>query len=183
MEMLNIYETTQPLAYYVHTRKTPQNMLIVENKDTFYSMRRHLLSGESQILGVPIGTLIFGAGKGIFRSFEDFKLCAEPYMREKENTIYYFGDMDYEGIGIYEKLALLFREHCTIKPFCEAYVKMNAKAEETGIEEMPLMKAGQNQNIGELFWDFFEKQEMEKMQKLLQEGRYIPQEILSVKDF
>lgn len=183
MEMLNLYETTEPLACYVHTREVPQNMLILENKDTFYSMRKHLLSGENQILGVSVGTLIYGAGKGILRRFEDFNLCAEPYMRAEENSIYYFGDLDYEGIGIYEKLTLFFEEHCTIKPFCGAYLKMNEKAEEIGMENLPLMKSGQNQNIGELFWNFFEKQDAEKMQKLLQEGRYIPQEILSVRDF
>ena len=183
LEMLNLYETTEPLAYYVHTREIPQNLLIVENKDTFYSMRKHLLSGKNKILGLTIGTLIYGAGKGIFRSFEDFTLCAEPYMSEKENTIYYFGDLDYEGIGIYEKIVQIFRENCAIKPFCEAYRKMNERAEEMGIEKMPSMKEGQNQKIDTIFWNFFETQEVEKMQKLLKKGQYIPQEILSMKDF
>ena len=182
MEMLNLYETTEPLSYYVHTREIPQNLLIVENKDTFYSMRKHLLSGENQILGMPVGTLIYGAGKGILRSFEDFHLCVEPYMRAVENTIYYFGDLDYEGIGIYEKLAVLFEKHCTIRPFGEAYLKMNEKADEIGIESLPQMKEGQNKNIGEWFWDFFEKTEAVKMKELLRKGRYIPQEILSGKD-
>lgn len=196
MEMLNLYETTEPLSYYVHTRKTPQNLLIVENKDTFYSMRKHLLSEEGRedgkqpsltekksIFGMPVGTLIYGAGKGILRSFEDFNLCAEPYMRAKENVIYYFGDLDYEGIGIYEKLAVLFEKHCTIRPFWEAYVKMLEKAEENGMENMPAMKARQNQNIGERFWSFFGKREIDKMQRLLKSGKYIPQEIFSIKDF
>ena len=91
--------------------------------------------------------------------------------------------MDYEGIGIYEKLAVLFEKHCTIRPFCEAYLKMLGKAEEVGIDSMPPMKAGQNQNIGELFWSFFDKQDAKKMQQLLQKGQYIPQEILAVRDF
>lgn len=183
MQMLNLYETTEPLSYYVHTREVPQNMLIVENKDTFYSMRKHLLSGENQIFGISVGTLIYGAGKGILRSFEDFNLCAEPYMREKRNTIYYFGDLDYEGIGIYEKLAVLFENHCTIRPFCEAYLKMYEKVEEVGIENLPFMKTGQNQNIGKLFWIFFNKQDVKKMQQIFQNGKYIPQESLAVNDF
>ena len=114
LELLNTYKTTEPLAYYVHTREIPQNLLIVENKDTFYSMRKHLLSGKNEILGLAVGTLIYGAGKGIFRSFEDFTLCTEPYMSKTENTIYYFGDLDYEGIGIYEKLAEFFEKHCSV---------------------------------------------------------------------
>lgn len=183
LEALNLYETTEPLAYYVQTRVIPQNMLIVENKDTFYSMRRRLLSGNSLILGKNIGTLIYGAGKGIFRSFQDFSLCTEPYMRERENVIYYFGDMDYEGIAIYESLAALFDKECKIEVFTEGYLKMLEKAEVIGEEQLPAMKLGQNQNIGTRFWDSFPKDRAVRMQKLLKNERYIPQEILSIEDF
>ena len=41
LSFFNIYETTEPLAYYSRTRNIPQNLLILENKDTFFSMRRH----------------------------------------------------------------------------------------------------------------------------------------------
>ena len=51
-------------------------------------MRNYLLNGHTEI---------FGAGKGIIRSFQDFDLCAEPYMKHPKNTIYYFGDLDYES--------------------------------------------------------------------------------------
>ena len=85
--------TTEPLSYYTHTRNTPQNILILENKDPFFSMRNYLLNGHTEIFGAEIGTLIYGAGKGIIRSFQDFDLCAEPYMKHPKNTIYYFGDM------------------------------------------------------------------------------------------
>ncbi len=183
LEELNLYETTEPLAYYVHTREIPQNMLIVENKDTFYSMRRHLLSGNSQILGKSIGTLIYGAGKGIFRSFQDFSLCAEPYMREKGNAIYYFGDLDYEGIAIYESFVSLFDKECKIQPFAEGYLKMIEKAKEIGEDQLPPMKEGQNKNIGAYFWDFFVKDSADEMQQILLKGRYIPQEILAIRDF
>lgn len=183
LEQLNLYETTEPLAYYVHTREAPQNMLILENKDTFFSMRRLLLSGSDEILGVKVGTLIYGAGKGILRSFQDFSLCTEPYMRERENTMYYFGDLDYEGILIYEKLVNMFEKECNIQPFCSGYIKMLEKAETIGNESLPLMKEGQNQNIGMLFWSSFPEKQVEKVQNLLQQGRYIPQEILSVEDF
>ena len=62
-------------------------------------MRNYLLNGHTEI---------FGAGKGIIRSFQDFDLCAEPYMKHPKNTIYYFGDLDYEGIGIYENRWMTF---------------------------------------------------------------------------
>lgn len=183
LEQLNLYETTEPLAYYVHTREVPQNMLILENKDTFFSMRRLLLSGQDEILGIKVGTLIYGAGKGILRSFQDFSLCTEPYMREKENIMYYFGDMDYEGILIYENLVNMFAEACNIQPFCPGYFKMLEKADAIGMNGLPAMKEGQNQNIGTLFWSGFPEKQVEHMEAVLQQGRYIPQEILSVEEF
>ena len=206
IEQLQVYDTTEPLAYYSASRRIPQTILILENKDTFYSMRRHLmnhlwkkeeLQGEKiqievndtekqsktygmvncsdvydkgsncsdvydkgsncgdvydkgnlskihdmengseqegkkvqeelcdkrimndscnkgritwsgQIFGVEIGTLVYGAGKGILRSYEDFRFCVEPHINDPKNQILYFGDLDYEGIGIYERLTVLF---------------------------------------------------------------------------
>lgn len=182
LESLNIYETTEPLAYYTGTKQIPQNMLILENKDTFYSMRKSLMSGNNIILGMEIGTLIYGAGKGIIRSFQDFSLCAEPYMRDKENHIYYFGDMDYEGIKIYESLARVFENECMIEPFQNGYLKMLGKAKQIGEKELPDMKKGQNTNMDGIFQKYFKEQDYLDMQHILAQGKYIPQEILSIED-
>lgn len=180
LDVLNVYETTEPLAYYSHTRQTPQNILIVENKDTFYSMRKYLLEGNDVILGMPVGTLIYGAGKGIFKSFQDFEFCVEPYMTQKGNEIYYFGDLDYEGIGIYENFASVFCGEWEIKPFVEGYEAMIDKAEVIG--QLPDTKTGQNKRIRELFFSYFSKEMVEKMTRILEAGQYIPQEILTITD-
>ena len=183
LEQLNYYETTEPLAYYTHTRAVPQNMLILENKDTFYSMRKHLLSGGQYIFGTEFGTLIYGAGKGIYRSFQDFSLCAEPYMKETGNGLYYFGDMDYEGILIFETLTGQFSGGQIIQPFVKGYRAMLDAAEKIGVEQLPRMKEGQNSNIGELFYSYFEEEDKKRMEQILQAGQYIPQEILAADDF
>lgn len=180
-EDLNVYSTTEPLAYYSHTREVPQNLLILENKDTFYSMRRSMLEGHAEIFGVKMGTLIYGAGKGILRSFRDFDLCVEPYMKNPENHIYYFGDLDYEGIGIYEKLAGMFEKRWKIEPFCPAYEAMLHKARET--ERLPDTKEQQNRNIGTLFFSYFTETQLEEMKQILESDAYIPQEILNITDF
>ena len=182
LEQLNVYETTEPLAYYVHTRTIPQSMLILENKDTFYSIRRHMLTGNNQVLQKEFGTIIYGAGKGIYRSFQDFSVCAEPYMKDERNHIYYLGDLDYEGILIFETLVRQFAESVEIHLFVQGYLRMLEKAEAIGIEQLPETKEGQNQNGGELFYSYFTQMQQEQIKSLLATGRYIPQEILSEED-
>lgn len=178
---LNMYGTTEPLAYYSHTRKIPQNLLILENKDTFYSMRRHLLEGNDRILGVETGTLIYGAGKAVMKSFRDFDLCVEPYMKADENKIYYFGDLDYEGIGIYESLAKMFDGRWRITPFLPGYKAMLRKAER--ITRLPDTKEQQNRRNCGLFFSYFNEYHVQNMEKILKSGKYIPQEILNITDF
>ena len=181
IDFLNIYETVEPLSYYSHSRLTPQNLLILENKDTFYSMRKHLLTGKDKILGIEIGTLIYGAGKGIFKSLQNFDFCVEPYMAVSDNTIYYFGDLDYEGIGIYEKLAALFRPHWEILPFVQGYQAMLSKAGH--VTKLPDTKEKQNRNITELFFSYFSKEQINLIKEILNREEYIPQEILNISDF
>ncbi len=180
MDFLNVYETGEPLAYYSHTRQTPQNMLILENKDAFYSMRQHMLEGNSRILGVDLGTLIYGGGKRILRSFRDFNTCVEPYMKEKSNAIYYFGDLDYEGVGIYESLAEMFGESWVIRPFCPAYEKMLEKAQQN--VRLPETKELQNRNISGAFFSYFEDGAQKQMREILARDAYIPQEIINISD-
>ncbi len=193
-DFLNIYQTTEPLAYYSHTRRVPQNILILENKDTFYSMRRHMTGshmagglpqpGKSRILGVEMGTLIYGAGKGILRSFLDFDFCVEPYMKDGKNQIYYFGDLDYEGIGIYESLAKMASGRWEILPFTRVYEAMTGKADRTcKIENLPDTKEQQNRNIREEFFSHFSMEMVSRMKDVLESGKYIPQEILNIGDF
>lgn len=177
---LNVYDTTEPLAYFCRTREVPQNLLILENKDTFFSMRKHLLESRCEILGVPMGTLIYGAGKGILKSFRDFEFCAEPYMRAEGNCIFYFGDLDYEGIGIYESLARTFAEHWKVVPFLPAYEAMLEKAAKT--KSLPETKEQQNRNIEQLFFSWFQADQVRKMKEILEADRYIPQEILNITD-
>ncbi len=180
LESLNIYETTEPLAYYSHHKNTPQDILIIENKDTFYSMRRHLLKGNTGILGLPIGTLIYGGGKGIHRSFQDFTFCVEPYLNYKSNTFLYFGDLDYEGIIIFESLQKSFQHDLKIIPFKKGYEYMLKKAV---LSKLPDTKIGQNKNIGNLFLNTFSENEGKLIIQILNSGKYIPQEILNCRDF
>lgn len=180
LDSLKVYQTTEPLAYYSHCKQTPQNVLIVENKDTFYSMRRYLLAEHQSILGLSVGTLIYGAGKKIQKMVMDFSICAEPYLNVLENQFFYFGDLDYEGIAIYEGLRARMKEICELQVFTKAYQLMLKKAV---IETLPLTKAGQQATEGENFFTAFSPSEQEKIKNILTARKYIPQEILTILDF
>ena len=103
-------------------------------------------------------------------------------MQAKENRIFYFGDLDYEGIGIYERLAQLSKQQgISIQPFTEAYEKMLVKAH--AVRELPKTKEKQNRNISGDFFRFFSDQTVYHMREILESERYIPQEIINITDF
>ncbi len=179
IEALNMYETSEPIAYYSHHKQVPQNILIIENKDTFYSFRKHLLKGNTTILGESVGTIIYGRGKGIIKSFKDFSLCAEPYMMDSKVTFLYFGDLDYEGVRIYESFYEKFRDLYNIKLFIRGYEEMLKKSENV---TLPHTKDGQSYSECLKFLKEFSTAEQEKMRNLLEGRKYIPQEIIMISD-
>ena len=181
-EFLNIYETTEPLAYYSYNKNFPQKVLIIENKDTFYSMRRYMIEGKNIIFGEDISTLIYGGGKNIYKTFKDFEFCVEPYLLNKNNEILYLGDLDYEGIIIYEGIYEIFKESFNIKPFVKGYEFMIQKYFKENIS-LPKTKEGQNRNIKNIFLKEFSEQYGEAISYILSSDKYIPQEILNISDF
>ncbi|MCB2312239.1 DUF2220 domain-containing protein [Clostridium tagluense] len=181
-EFLNIYDTTQPLSYYSYNKNLPQRILIIENKDTFYSMRKHLIKEGKGIFNEEIFTLIYGGGKNIYKTFRDFELCAEPYLLHRDNEILYLGDLDYEGIIIYEGLYEIFKGSFNIKPFVKGYEFMLDKFIEENIS-LPNTKEGQNRNISGVFLREFTQEYRDVIMNILSSNKYIPQEILNIGDF
>ena len=178
---LNVYSTAEPFAYFASHRLVPQKLLILENKDPFFGMRKFLLEGNHTIFGESVSTLIYGAGKRVVSSFRDFEISAEPYMKDAGNEFLYFGDLDYEGIVIYEKLAEAFSSKAQIRPFIPAYLAMLDKGDQA--LSLPLSKEHQNRNISGLFFSYFDLKTVERMKAVLESGRYIPQEILNAGDY
>ena len=65
-------------------------------------------------------------------------------MQNRQNQIYYFGDLDYEGIGIYEKLEQLLGINIRFVHLCRAISECLKKAE--GVL-LPITKEQQNRNL------------------------------------
>lgn len=181
MEALNIYPTTEPLAYFSINKNTPQKILIIENMDTFYTMRQYLLRNGNAIFGENIATVMYGRGKDIWKTFNDFSVCMEPYLLCRENEILYLGDLDYEGIFIFEQLCENFKDSFQIHPFVKAYCYMVDKYMEENMD-LPLSRKGQNKNLKNIFISRFPFDYQKKIMDILKSGGYIPQEILNLSD-
>ena len=52
---LNVYETSEPIAYYSNSKSNPQKLLILENLDPFFGMRIHLIDGNCYIAAYTTG--------------------------------------------------------------------------------------------------------------------------------
>lgn len=192
LEELNYYDTSEPLAYYSQNKSIPQNVLIIENKDTYYTMRNHLIKGNNSILGKRIDSIIYGGGKSLNKSFNDFQISVEWHVSNKENTFYYFGDLDYEGIVIYESFYERFFKEYNLRVFIEGYKMLIDKANKLSVD-LPKTKEGQNRNIKDIFLKDISliKQDVVngkyidyklEIENILQNDLYIPQEIINIQD-
>lgn len=177
----NYYETSEPIAYYSLNKKTPQNVLIIENKDTFYTIRKYIKEVNSNILGVDISTVVYGGGKSKIPSLSEFKYYTEDYISDINNRFYYFGDIDYEGLVIYDSYRKVTSNEIELIPFIPAYEYIVNKCK--SIEnELPSTKVGQNRNINEIFFKDFEEDCKNKILSTLEKDKYIPQEALNFED-
>ena len=114
--------------------------------------------------------VIYGEGKKILKSFEfinNFKL--------ENNIIEYFGDIDYEGINIYEQLKSKYSQY-NIKAYKTGYQKI------LDIEKNPnKIRANQICNLknNEEFLKEFDKDYQKKLQYIFENKLYIPQEVFN----
>jgi hypothetical protein len=188
LDKLNVYETPEPFLYFSKHKNTPQSVWVVENKDTWYSLKKALLEGVNNIFGVRMDTIIYIAGKERVKAFDDFRSALEipqimeEHLRCSDNIFYYLGDIDYEGICMYESLKEKISDVINITLNTEFYKKMIDKYESSQID-LPDSKPGQNKNIKGVFFIEMGSEYSDIIKQILMKGLYIPQEILNPIDF
>lgn len=164
-DKLSIIPISEPIMFAInpnHIQEKVQYHLIVENKTTYQGLLPALLE-------TSFSTLIYGSGKTIIKSIEQFE---NQYPVKAIHHFFYFGDIDREGIAIWYMLAKKINVVLAM-PFYRECLKLEAvKGKEYQKEHAEAMGAFLN--------DFSEK-EQEKIVKLLQDGYYYPQEILKAK--
>lgn len=175
-EKLNYYLTPEPFFDYIHCKKEKMNILIVENKDTWYSLRKIInsLKNECYLCDIEIDGVLYGEGN---------KITKEKALEEYENEVIqrkcsflYWGDLDYTGIEIYERVVNQ-NKNAEISLFTKIYeIMIDAK----DLDLLGKIKHNQNNNISlELFIDSFDKKYQERIKYMLNKNSYIPQEIIN----
>lgn len=174
IEAINIYTTPEPFVYFSINKDFNQNVLIIENKDTWYTIRKLMLEGQDTFLEEKVSTIIYGQGKCIEKSLQEYEFTVERYLLNP-NKLIYWGDIDYEGIGIYERLKEKYKDKFTIELFSQGYKKM---VKESKTKKLSITKDKQNKNIKDIFYNELKEIESD-IKNILQSGEYIPQEIVN----
>ncbi|MDP4142994.1 MAG: DUF2220 family protein [Bacillota bacterium] len=160
---LKLMNASDPLMLAVNPlqfNKSEYSHLIVENKAAFTALMDTLQE-------ISFTSLIFGSG---------WKIVSNITMLEKqlglkgEHKFYYFGDLDYEGISIWNSLNERVQAELAI-PF---YTELIKKSSSIG-------KEGQQRNVEALnnFLQFFSREEQGSIVNILDNKRYLPQEGLN----
>ncbi|SHJ68928.1 hypothetical protein SAMN02745751_03140 [Dethiosulfatibacter aminovorans DSM 17477] len=175
---LNMYHTPEP--FFEHSidseySENQINVLIIENKDTWYTLRKLLNKGNDSIYGIRFNSLIFGEGKKIIRKRDSLTEFAMSYYDQSlPGNFYYFGDLDMEGIEIFENLVRVNPE-LKINLLKQAYLDM---IDESVKAIMPDCSEDQQPSQGKVFFSYFTEKQVTCMKELLDKGKFIPQEIL-----
>lgn len=149
-----------------------RTVLIVENKDTFWTLQDALKSGD---LG-HVNLVVFGEGHAIKQKFAYFEMIGGS----PSDKCFYFGDLDQEGIYIFNSLTRHF-PHYDIKPARNFYSYIIKKA---GFENAQPLRTSQKRGDSSLspFINFFEAEDKETIERIITEKKYLPQEILNKSD-
>ena len=161
---LKISTNSDPLMMAVNSKqftdKTEYYHLIVENKATFMALIETLPDTE-------FTSLIFGSG---------WKIVSNINMLEKQlgikgtHKLYYFGDLDNEGISIWNSLNERRATNVATLFYSELLKKSESKGKETQFK---------NQEALNNFLVNVNNEEKKKVTGILDAGGYLPQEALN----
>lgn len=175
-DTLRYYETPeQCFSDYIPVRKREMTLLICENKDIWFNIRRLMYESEADtFFDTQIDGVIFGQGNDItgkdkFRSYAAFLGADEVHFL-------YCGDIDRAGFDIFLRLCKA-AEELHIELFLPAYRKMlelsrniqlpDSEDKRSIIPEMSRILPG------------FLADEQEQITQILNDNKRLPQEILS----
>lgn len=167
---LHCYETFEPFFHIGIPRNESENILIVENLDTFFSMKKLFLENIRSWDGIEFSMIIYGEGNKITKSFYYLDELDIPI----NVNIYYFGDFDREGIAIYYRTSKL--NNRPVKIMKIFYEKMFVERKSKITTKNQTLSKTAIQHFFETY-NFFDEI---KMENYLISGKYVPQEAIDI---
>ena len=162
-DKLKIITNPDPLMFAINPYKLNESShihLVVENKTTFYNLMDS--TNKSKFT-----SLIYGAGWRVTANIH--RLHMQLGLENDLHRIYYFGDMDAEGISIWYSIYEKYNIELAI-PFYKALLK---KGYSIGKENQQ-----RNKKAIVKFKEYFDEEQIFKIDKLFENGGYLPQEAL-----
>ncbi len=173
---LGFYDTPEYCFHdYIPVRKSNMTLLICENKDIWFNIRRCMFEDHfKSLFGVAIDGVVYGNGNKVSQK----QGALAEYVRFMGNpdvTFMYWGDIDREGFDIFKRTREV-NASLNIKLFIQGYRKMIERARNSWLEDSP-----SSQKEGKTFEDLFEDfsaEEQTFLNRVLEENKLIPQEII-----
>ncbi|MGI6548725.1 MAG: hypothetical protein ACOX4Q_01625 [Syntrophomonadales bacterium] len=178
-DFLNFYDTPEPFFEYVHCQPQEMTALILENKDTWFTFRKLMqATGKNLIAGIAVDLLLYGEGNKITkkRALEEYATGMLRSQKGQTLKFLYFGDLDREGIRLFFRTREA-NPGLSIKPFAPLYQLMLKLARG---REMPESQDKREIPVDiEEFARLLGHEEVGAIKRLLDNDRYIPQEIVN----
>ncbi|MBQ0139764.1 MAG: hypothetical protein KBT36_10735 [Kurthia sp.] len=164
---LLIWPVNNPVSFGVNMQALSNDThlhLIVENKDTYYSLLPVLQNSQ-------FTTLLYGEGKSIISTIDIFP--QQLPLPNATHKFFYFGDLDYMGIEIW----YLLRQKIEIQPAVPLYDAFSH-------HHMTIGKTYQRKNEVAMseFLTYFSPQQQSSITELFKNGGYYPPGILKTED-
>ena len=181
-EKLNYYLTPEPFFDCILEYNDDMTILIIENKDTWYTLRKIAKDRklkQLRLFGENINGLIYGEGNKITKPNS-----LEIYVKEmlgRQAKFIYWGDLDFSGIDMFERV-IKENSNIEINLFKKIYEKMLQLSDEKNLHEIH-KEQNKNININQFLNNFKDISIREKIKSLLNSNKYIPQEIINYEEF
>ena len=175
-DTLRYYETPELcFSDYIPIRKPTMTLVICENKDIWFNIRRLMYeSGACSLFGTQIDGVIFGQGNDITGK-EKFRSYAQ-YLGADDVRFRYCGDIDRAGFDIFLRLCKA-AEELHIELFLPAYQKMLELSRNIQLPDSDDGRCIMPEMSGIL--PLFTADEQEQITQILGDNKRLPQEILS----
>ena len=173
---LGFYDTPEYCFHdYIPERKNNLTLLVCENKDIWFNIRRCMFEDHfKSLFGVTIDGVVYGNGNKVSNKtgalVEYVRFMGNPNV-----TFLYWGDIDREGFDIFRRTRDV-NDSLNIKLFIPGYRKMIERAQSICLENSPSSKK-EGVSFENLF-EGFSAEEQHFLNRVLENNKLIPQEII-----